>query len=241
MSLWYVAHLNTYLDLVSYLQDTKIRFNCKSNLTSAIGNFSESWHLASYVSCHNAMAYDTLQASTLSSNEVSIRVYSIIHQQALYRQHGTVPHQGPLWQPVCHDCLSCRWHFHPPATFKSRSNTHWIAAYNTIMMHLAAQGLSVNLQILDNKASAAYKHAITSTWQAKFQLLPLDMHCQNHAEQAIRTFKAHFFSTLAGVDLTFQPYLWDLLLPQAELTPNLLQQSALNHQISTWEYFQGPF
>ncbi len=60
MSLWHVACLNTYLDLVSYLQDTKIRFNCKSNLTSAIGNFSESQHLASYVSRHNAMAYDIL-------------------------------------------------------------------------------------------------------------------------------------------------------------------------------------
>ncbi len=59
MSLWYVVHLTTYLDLVSYLQDTKIRFNCKSNLTSAIGNISKSEHLASYVSCHNVMAYDT--------------------------------------------------------------------------------------------------------------------------------------------------------------------------------------
>ncbi len=59
MSLWHVARLNTYLDLVSHLQDTKIRFNCESNLTSAIGNFSKLRHLASYVSRHNAMAYDT--------------------------------------------------------------------------------------------------------------------------------------------------------------------------------------
>jgi hypothetical protein len=32
-----------------------------------------------------------------------------------------------------------------------------------------------------------------------------------------------------------------LLLPQAELTLNLLQQSALNPKISAWEYFHGPF
>ncbi len=90
------------------------------------------------------------------------------------------------------------------------------------MTRLASKGLSVNLQILDNEASAAYKHAITFTWKAKFQLVPLDIHCQNRAEQAIRTFKAHFLSILAGVDPTFPPYLWDLLLPQAELTLNLL-------------------
>ncbi len=59
MSLYYVVHLNTYLDLVSYLKETKIWFNCKSNLTSAIGDFSKLPHLANYVSRHNAMAYDT--------------------------------------------------------------------------------------------------------------------------------------------------------------------------------------
>jgi hypothetical protein len=65
MSLWYVVRLNTYLDLVSYLKDSKIWFNCKSNLTSAIGIFSKSQHLASYVSRHNAMAYDNVMLSTL--------------------------------------------------------------------------------------------------------------------------------------------------------------------------------
>ncbi len=45
--------------------------------------------------------------------------------------------------------------------FKNRSDTHRIAAYNVLMTRLAARGLSVKLQILDNEASAAYKHAIT--------------------------------------------------------------------------------
>ncbi len=126
-------------------------------------------------------------------------------------------------------------------TFKSRSNKHPIAAYNTIMTHLAARGLTVDLQILDNETSAAYKHAITVTWQAKFQLVPPDMHRRNWAERAIRTFKDHFLAILAGVDPLFPPYLWDLLLPQAELTLNLLRQSALNPRISAWEFFQGPF
>jgi hypothetical protein len=125
--------------------------------------------------------------------------------------------------------------------FKSRSDTHRIAAYNSIMTRLAARGLSVDLQILDNKASAAYKQAITFTWQAKLQLVPPDMHRRNQAERAIRTFKAHFLSILAGVDPSFPPYLWDLLLLQAELTLNLLWQSVLNPQILAWEFFQGPF
>jgi hypothetical protein len=104
-----------------------------------------------------------------------------------------------------------------------------------------AHGLAVDLQILDNEASAAYKEAITAKRNAKFQLVPPDMHCRNRVERAIRTFKSHFLSILAGVDQAFPPYLWDLLLPQVELTLNLLRQATLNPQISVWEYFQGPF
>ncbi len=66
-----------------------------------------------------------------------------------------------------------------------------------------------------------YKEAITFKWNAKFQLVPPDMHCQNWAERTICTFKDHFLAILAGVDYAFPPYLWDLLLPQAELTLNL--------------------
>jgi hypothetical protein len=50
--------------------------------------------------------------------------------------------------------------------FRSKSGCHRIAAYNTIMTRLAARGLSVDLQILDNEASATYKEAITFKWNA---------------------------------------------------------------------------
>jgi hypothetical protein len=121
--------------------------------------------------------------------------------------------------------------------FKSKSDHHQIAAYNTIMTCLAARGLSVDLQILDNKVGAEYKEAITFKWNAKFQLVPPDMHCQNRAERTICTFKDLFLAILAGVDSPFLPYLWDLLLPQAELTLNLLRQATLNPRISLWEFF----
>ncbi len=116
-----------------------------------------------------------------------------------------------------------------------------IAAYNFIMTQLAARGLAVDLQILDNEASTTYKEAITFKWNTKFQLIPPDMHCRNQAERTVCTFKNHFLLILAGVNPAFPPYLWDLLLPQAELTLNLLWQATLNLRISAWEFFQGLF
>ncbi len=58
MSLWYVVHLTTYLDLKS-CKILRSGFDFKSNLTSAIGDLANCGFLASYVSRHKAMAYNT--------------------------------------------------------------------------------------------------------------------------------------------------------------------------------------
>ena len=65
------------------------------------------------------------------------------------------------------------------------------------------------------------------------------MHRCNKAERAICTFKAHFLSILASVDPAFPPNRWDLLLPQAELTANLLRQSTLFPMMSACEHLNG--
>jgi hypothetical protein len=111
--------------------------------------------------------------------------------------------------------------------FKFKSDCQCIAAYNTIMTCLAARGHSIDLQILDNKASSAYKEAITFKWNATFQLVSLDMHHCNRVECTICTFKDHFLAILA-IGSAFPPYLWNLLLPQAKLTLNLPRQATLN-------------
>ena len=71
--------------------------------------------------------------------------------------------------------------------------------------------------------------------------MPPNVHQINVAERAIRTFKAHFISVLAGVDPTFPKFMCDNLLVQTELTINLLRQATLNPSMSAWEYFNGAF
>ncbi|KAL7536833.1 hypothetical protein ACHAWF_006763, partial [Thalassiosira exigua] len=67
------------------------------------------------------------------------------------------------------------------------------------------------------------------------------MHRRNAAERAIRTFKAHFLVILFGVAPDFPRYLWDLIVPQAEMTLNFLRSAKANKRMSAWEYFHGPF
>ena len=117
--------------------------------------------------------------------------------------------------------------------FASRKDTHRLLEYEKIMQRLSDNKLIVDLQILDNEASAEYKRAIQKKWNANYQLVPPNTHGSNAAECAIRTFKAHFLSILAGVAPDFPRHLLDLLLPQTELTLNLLRQATLYPTRST--------
>ena len=62
--------------------------------------------------------------------------------------------------------------------FKTWADRHQMIAYNTIMQRLKDRKLIVDLQILDNEASKAYKQTITSDWGIKFQLVPPHIHRQ---------------------------------------------------------------
>jgi hypothetical protein len=58
-----------------------------------------------------------------------------------------------------------------------------------------------------------------------YQLVPPHCHIRNTTERAIQTLKENFFSGLASVDPDFPLHLWECLLPQAEMTLNLLRKS----------------
>ena len=64
---------------------------------------------------------------------------------------------------------------------QSRKDRHHIAAYDCIMARLKNGGHTIDLQILDNEAIQAYKLAIESKWNCKFQLVPPNVHRRNSA------------------------------------------------------------
>ena len=108
------------------------------------------------------------------------------------------------------------------------------------MGRLCDRCLKVNLHILYNEASAEYRCQITKDWKCDYQLVPPNIHRRNALECSVRTFKAHFLSILAGVAPDYPLNIWGLLLPQTELTLNLIHQATLDPTILAWEYFQYP-
>jgi hypothetical protein len=143
--------------------------------------------------------------------------------------------KGNLYVMVCYiyDC-----NYVKVVPIKSRSASEWVKAYDHIHHKHPAKGFKPKLQTLDIEASAALKHFFTAN-NVEYQLVP--PHCRrcNADERNIRTFKEHFVAGLSFVDPTFPLHLWDRILPQAEITLNLLRTSRLHPQLSAAAHFHG--
>jgi hypothetical protein len=117
-------------------------------------------------------------------------------------------------------------------------NQIWVKAYDSVHQELTVKGFKPNLQTLNNEASTALKNFFTVN-DIAYQLAPPHFHRRNAAERAIRTFKEHFVAGLSSVDPSFPMHLWDRLLPQAEITVNLLWTSRLHPQLSAAAHYHG--
>jgi hypothetical protein len=113
-----------------------------------------------------------------------------------------------------------------------------IKTYNIILDRLAAQGIKPKHQMLDNEASKEYLKTIEErgiTWE----LAPPGNHRRNVAERMIQTGKNHITSNLIGCDESFPMREWDRLLPQMELTLNMLRPSHVAPTVSAHSYVFG--
>jgi hypothetical protein len=121
---------------------------------------------------------------------------------------------------------------------KSSSASEWVKAYDSIHQELTVKGFKPKLQTLDNEALTALKNFFTVN-DIAYQLVPPRCHQRSASERAIRTFKEQFVAGLSSVDPSFPMHLWDRLLPQAEITLNLLRTSRLHPQLSAAAHFHG--
>jgi hypothetical protein len=96
------------------------------------------------------------------------------------------------------------------------------------------------LQRLDNEVSNDLKEYM-SDQNISFQLVPPHVHRRNAAERALQSFKNHLIAGLCTADPDFPLNLWDKLIPQAEITLNMLRPSRLNPKISAHTQLENVF
>jgi hypothetical protein len=144
---------------------------------------------------------------------------------------------GNNYLMVCYDYDSNTIFTQP---FKNRTATCLLEAYKILHERLCRAGLRPKLQRLDNECSQLLTDFMHQE-NIDFQLVPPSVHRRNAAERAIRTFQNHFIAGLCSVDKDFPLHLWDRLLPQAEISLNLLRGSRINPKLSAWAQVNGTF
>ena len=110
-----------------------------------------------------------------------------------------------------------------------------------MMLRLKHAGIVPQKHILDNEVSTTMKTIIRDEYKMKLEMVPPGCHSCNAVEVDIQNFKARFISVLAGTPEGFPPSLWDQLLPQSEITVNLLRQSNVALKVSAYAHLSGPF
>ena len=124
---------------------------------------------------------------------------------------------------------------------KSRKNAEMIRAYDVLVQRLLAANIHPQKHVLNNKILDNMKLPIKETYKFQLEMVPPGSHRRNAATVAIRNFKAHFLSVLAGTADSFPLHLWDRLLPQTEITLNLLHQSNATPNVLAYTHLSGPF
>eukprot|EP00804_Cyclotella_cryptica_P008732 CCRYP_018472-RA/>CCRYP_018472-RA protein AED:0.06 eAED:0.06 QI:0/0/0/1/1/1/4/0/898 len=124
---------------------------------------------------------------------------------------------------------------------KNRTDAELTRAYSALMLRLRRAGIIPCKHVLNNEISKAMKDLIQDTYKMTLELVTSGCHHRNAAKVAIRNFKSHFLSILAGVADDFLLKLWDKLLPQTEIILNRLRQSNATPTVSAYTHLNGPY
>ena len=107
---------------------------------------------------------------------------------------------------------------------KKRTAKDIVEAWDNLNSQFLKMGYKSNLFIFDNEFYEELRGALQDE-QITLQLVTPHMHRNNPAEMAIQTWKEHFLAGLASVQPDFCIAEWDRLIPQSNITLNLLQDS----------------
>jgi hypothetical protein len=121
-----------------------------------------------------------------------------------------------------------------------RTAPELLKAFQFMEQELVARGLKPKLMKLDNKASKLLKDYLHQQ-DLTFQLVPPYSHRRNSAERAIKSFKDHLIAGLCSTDKSFPMHLWEIILPQAVITLNMLRTSRINPKLSAATHIFGQY
>ncbi len=123
--------------------------------------------------------------------------------------------------------------------FKNMNSKCILQAYKLGHARLCATRYGPNSNALTTKQESHTLQEHIMVEGINYQLALSNLHCCNTTKGPYALFKNHFIASLCSTDKNFPVHLWDWLLPQAELSLNLLQGSLINPNLSAWAQLHG--
>jgi hypothetical protein len=124
---------------------------------------------------------------------------------------------------------------------KNRTKKELTEALHRSLEYFTNRGMDASYALLDNEfAMAGYKKFFRQKG-LHMQLVPPNSHRRNMAERAIRTWKGQFISVLCTTDSNYPFSQCNQLVPQAEMSLNMVRTSRANPYISAWTLLHGAY
>jgi hypothetical protein len=118
----------------------------------------------------------------------------------------------------------------PRALSQSIRSSHYRRIFPHLPVVLQARPFRP-VQVMDNEAPKALRQYFISN-DIRYEFVPPHTKRSNEAERAIQTFKRHFISILANTHPSFPINFWHELIPQAEITFNMMRKSHYQVRLS---------
>ena len=126
------------------------------------------------------------------------------------------------------------------APIESRKASELVRAFEEACDTSSACGFQPRLHRIDHETSKDLITAIKER-NSQCEIMPPANHRQNPAERAIGTSKSHFTSIINGLDEGFPSGGWDSLMPQVNVTLNMLRTCTVNPAHSACSCVHGAF
>ena len=123
---------------------------------------------------------------------------------------------------------------------KTRKASALVTAFKEAYSELIQCGFEPTLLRTDHETSNELIAAIKER-HLDYEIVTTGVHRRNPAERAIQTFKSHFISIINGIDVGYPRDGWDYLIPQVNMTLNMLRKCSVNPAHSAYSYIHGAF
>ena len=187
---------------------------------------------------------DNFPTSPSPNHKTNKVAYVLIDRDEINTAYHDLTGRFPIRSASGNEYIMVAYHYdancilgHP---VRDRTAASLKKAWEHLHLEFEKAGTAPETWVMDNEISAELKKAFVK-YDVNFQLVPPRSHRRNLAERAIQTWKNHFKAGIASADPKFPISEWDRLIPQANITLNLLRNARTNPKLSAYVYIYGQF